>query len=327
MIIVRKLNTKTFTGGDLVERLYSEGWELEQREYGIGSTIKSVYKILAKRGDSIIKHTKNKSDNLLETFKSIKKLGPVKGIKERKLESVQKLKRSESKLKRDIESLDKRKKPDNILIDNKEAKDELKKVAESRKIDVYKGNTDGHMSKDDYIDVAKNSPLSENKKKEVIKNIKEDPNNDYISLVDFDNGRNPEILAHEMGHAKTGKVLSNPIDAFTKWRSKGREAKKFREFTSGKGKKKDKIDDNQDYKGVSGYFRLKRRNRGVNNVLMEEENASKNARKDLKDLVKKNKMTEDEYNNASKNLDNSLKTYKDDAKVYKDYARLKRDKK
>lgn len=35
MIIVRKLNTKTFTGRDLVERLYSEGWELEQREYGL----------------------------------------------------------------------------------------------------------------------------------------------------------------------------------------------------------------------------------------------------------------------------------------------------
>ena len=30
MIIVRKLNTKTFTGRDLVERLYSESWELEQ---------------------------------------------------------------------------------------------------------------------------------------------------------------------------------------------------------------------------------------------------------------------------------------------------------
>lgn len=42
MIIVRKLNTKTFTGRDLVERLYSEGWELEQREYGL------VKKILRK---------------------------------------------------------------------------------------------------------------------------------------------------------------------------------------------------------------------------------------------------------------------------------------
>lgn len=327
MIIARKLNTKSFTGRDLVEKLYSEGWEVEQREYGIGSTVNSVYNILAKRSNSIIKHTKNRSKNLLETFRSIKKLGPIKGIKERKLEDIKKLKNFENKLKKDIESLDKQRKPNNILIDNKEAKDELKKVAESRKIDVYKGNIDRHMSKNDYIDVAKNSPISESKKKEIIKDIKKDPNNDYISLVDFDSGKSPEILAHEMGHVETGKVLKNPIDAYTKWRSKGREANKFREFTSGKGKKKDKIDDKRDYKGLGGYFRLKRRNRGVNNVLMEEENASKNARKDLKDLVKKNKMTESEYNKASENLDNSLKTYKDDAKIYKDYAKLKRNKK
>ena len=85
MIIARKLNTKSFTGRDLVEKLYSEGWEVEQREYGIGSTVNSVYNILAKRSNSIIKHTKNRSKNLLETFRSIKKLGPIKGIKERKL--------------------------------------------------------------------------------------------------------------------------------------------------------------------------------------------------------------------------------------------------
>lgn len=30
MVIVNK----SFTGRDLIERLYSEGWELEQREYG-----------------------------------------------------------------------------------------------------------------------------------------------------------------------------------------------------------------------------------------------------------------------------------------------------
>lgn len=40
MIIL--LKNKSFTGRDLVERLYSEGWELEQREYGL------VKKILRK---------------------------------------------------------------------------------------------------------------------------------------------------------------------------------------------------------------------------------------------------------------------------------------
>ena len=33
MIIL--LKNKSFTGKDLIEKLYSEGWELEQREYGL----------------------------------------------------------------------------------------------------------------------------------------------------------------------------------------------------------------------------------------------------------------------------------------------------
>lgn len=38
MIILSK--NKSFTGRDLIEKLYSEGWELEQREYGVNNFIK-----------------------------------------------------------------------------------------------------------------------------------------------------------------------------------------------------------------------------------------------------------------------------------------------
>ena len=67
MIIVRKLNTKTFTGRDLVERLYSEGWELEQREYGLVKKIfrKTVRPIL----NSMISNKQKSMDKLNKSIK------------------------------------------------------------------------------------------------------------------------------------------------------------------------------------------------------------------------------------------------------------------
>lgn len=44
MIIARKLKTKSFTGRDLVERLYSDGWTIEQREFGKFSNIRELIK-------------------------------------------------------------------------------------------------------------------------------------------------------------------------------------------------------------------------------------------------------------------------------------------
>lgn len=67
MIIVRKLNTKTFTGRDLVERLYSESWELEQREYGLVKKIlrKTVRPIL----NSMISNKQKSMDKLNKSIK------------------------------------------------------------------------------------------------------------------------------------------------------------------------------------------------------------------------------------------------------------------
>lgn len=67
MIIVRKLNTKTFTGRDLVEKLYSESWELEQREYGLVKKIlrKTVRPIL----NSMISNKQKSMDKLNKSIK------------------------------------------------------------------------------------------------------------------------------------------------------------------------------------------------------------------------------------------------------------------
>ena len=42
MIILSK--NKSFTGRDLIEKLYSEGWELEQQEYSRFSNIRTINK-------------------------------------------------------------------------------------------------------------------------------------------------------------------------------------------------------------------------------------------------------------------------------------------
>lgn len=322
----RTVSVKVFTGRDLIEKLYSEGWEIEQREYGLKDTAKSIYKIFKNRGKSI---KKLYDENVPETIKSIKKSRIIKGLKERKQEKERINKRLEISVNNKIKNLNKPSTNNKIFkgeVDNPNAKDELKSIAKSRKIEVSQGKENRHLSKSDYKEIAKKIE-DPKKRKEVLSEIDKDPHKDFIGIIDFNNGKDPEILAHEMGHAKTGKS-SNPMDAYTKWRSKGREANKFRDFgnkTKSEEKKK-ALDDGRDYSGVKGFFRLSRRNRGVNNVLMEEENASKNARKDLKDLVDKNIMTESEYNKASKNLDRALDTYKKDAELYKDYAKLKRRK-
>lgn len=65
MIIL--LKNKSFTGRDLVERLYSEGWELEQREYGLVKKIlrKTVRPIL----NSMISNKQKSMDKLNKSIK------------------------------------------------------------------------------------------------------------------------------------------------------------------------------------------------------------------------------------------------------------------
>ena len=56
-MIIKRYSQKqfTFTGRDLVEKLYSEGWKVEQKEYGLKSAaisgIKKVGKLIAKKLD------------------------------------------------------------------------------------------------------------------------------------------------------------------------------------------------------------------------------------------------------------------------------------
>ena len=65
MIIL--LKNKSFTGKDLIEKLYSEGWELEQREYGLVKKIfrKTVRPIL----NSMISNKQKSMDKLNKSIK------------------------------------------------------------------------------------------------------------------------------------------------------------------------------------------------------------------------------------------------------------------
>lgn len=260
---VKRNNTvavRVFTGRDLIEKLYSEGWEVEQREYGLKDTAKSIYKIFKNRGKSIIKGAKN----------LVKSEDKIRQTLSEEMENA-----SRNRLS----------KKNKTLVNNIEARSTLLEDA-GKKYDInYSktlGDSDYHISRKDFIKDIKNNPnLTDSQRKDEIKKL---TNKEYIFLKEGpESGKNPEVLAHEIGHIETSK-LSNPMDAYTKWRSKGREASKFREYTGGSEGKDPKIA-NEDFSGIRGYLKLKRRNRGVNNVLMEEENASKNAKESLKNFI------------------------------------------
>lgn len=59
---VKRNNTvavvRVFTGRDLIEKLYSEGWKVEQREYGLLSGVKKLSKgainAISDLGDNLI---------------------------------------------------------------------------------------------------------------------------------------------------------------------------------------------------------------------------------------------------------------------------------
>lgn len=70
MIIKRRHTiTRIFTGQDLVEKLYSEGWTIEQREYGLKKITKSVGKYI-KNGINKLKN--NTAESLEKQIESSK---------------------------------------------------------------------------------------------------------------------------------------------------------------------------------------------------------------------------------------------------------------
>lgn len=78
-MIIKRYSQKqfTFTGRDLVEKLYSEGWKVEQKEYGLKSAaisgIKKVGKLIAKKLDESSKLDSEKLKKINESLKSVAK--------------------------------------------------------------------------------------------------------------------------------------------------------------------------------------------------------------------------------------------------------------
>lgn len=78
-MIIKRYSQKqfTFTGRDLVEKLYSEGWKVEQKKYGLKSAaisgIKKVGKLIAKKLDDSSKLDSEKLKKINESLKSVAK--------------------------------------------------------------------------------------------------------------------------------------------------------------------------------------------------------------------------------------------------------------
>lgn len=101
MMRIKRNNITTvrvFTGRDLVERLYSEGWEIEQREYGLLSGMKKLSK-------GAINVVSDLGDNLIVKPISRSKLG--KKIIDKTQDSIENSLGKRIKLDREIKELDK----------------------------------------------------------------------------------------------------------------------------------------------------------------------------------------------------------------------------
>lgn len=89
---------RVFTGRDLIEKLYSEGWEVEQREYGLLSRVKKLSK-------GAINAISDLGDNLIVKPISRSKMG--KKIIDKTQDSIEDSLDKRIKLDREIKELDK----------------------------------------------------------------------------------------------------------------------------------------------------------------------------------------------------------------------------
>lgn len=89
---------RVFTGRDLIEKLYSEGWEVEQREYGLLSGVKKLSK-------GAINAISDLGDNLIVKPISRSKMG--KKIIDKTQDSIEDSLDKRIKLDREIKELDK----------------------------------------------------------------------------------------------------------------------------------------------------------------------------------------------------------------------------
>lgn len=282
---------RVFTGRDLIEKLYSEGWEVEQREYGLLSGVKKLSK-------GAINAISDLGDNLIVKPISRSKMG--KKIIDKTQDSLDK----RIKLDREIKELDKSIKDLSLSNEDsaKSIKNNLKNEAAKNKAYILedKSNTSGKSFENGTIDI-RNPEI----KKAVRKKLKFDGRKDMEhfnnsnDLILFKESSGNPALAHEIGHvinrnskgkaAKIDREAENIIEEF----HKPADSPGGRDNSKGL------------WKSVERFFKGKK-------VVNNEKNASENAIK----LLKESGASENELKLAKESLDKSLESYKEEHKMY-----------
>lgn len=286
---------RVFTGRDLIEKLYSEGWEVEQREYGLLSGVKKLSK-------GAINAISDLGDNLIVKPISRSKMG--KKIIDKTQDSIEDSLDKRIKLDREIKELDKSIKDLSLSNEDsaKSIKNNLKNEAAKNKAYILedKSNTSGKSFENGTIDI-RNPEI----KKAVRKKLKFDGRKDMEhfnnsnDLILFKESSGNPALAHEIGHvinrnskgkaAKIDREAENIIEEF----HKPADSPGGRDNSKGL------------WKSVERFFKGKK-------VVNNEKNASKNAIK----LLKESGASENELKLAKESLDKSLESYKEEHKMY-----------
>lgn len=213
---------RVFTGRDLIEKLYSEGWEVEQREYGLLSGVKKLSK-------GAINAISDLGDNLIVKPISRSKMG--KKIIDKTQDSIEDSLDKRIKLDREIKELDKSIKDLSLSNEDsaKSIKNNLKNEAAKNKAYILedKSNTSGKSFENGTIDI-RNPEI----KKAVRKKLKFDGRKDMEhfnnsnDLILFKESSGNPALAHEIGHvinrnskgkaAKIDREAENIIEEFHK---------------------------------------------------------------------------------------------------------------
>lgn len=286
---------RVFTGRDLIEKLYSEGWEVEQREYGLLSGVKKLSK-------GAINAISDLGDNLIVKAISRSKMG--KKIIDKTQDSIEDSLDKRIKLDREIKELDKSIKDLSLSNEDsaKSIKNNLKNEAAKNKAYILedKSNTSGKSFENGTIDI-RNPEI----KKAVRKKLKFDGRKDMEhfnnsnDLILFKESSGNPALAHEIGHvinrnskgkaAKIDREAENIIEEF----HKPADSPGGRDNSKGL------------WKSVERFFKGKK-------VVNNEKNASENAIK----LLKESGASENELKLAKESLDKSLESYKEEHKMY-----------
>lgn len=282
------------TGAEFVQRLYLDGYTLEQRNFGILGNLKKGLN----RSVTVIKSAGKSISN------------PKKYIYENPMNSA---------LQSRVDRYTKGIKYSNI--NNQNVSSNLEDIARDNNVSILRGVPNSNYITDSDLLLSeleklrkqnKITPTQLRKFRDIlIKNNGE--RRKVIALVSENPSENPEILAHELGHYlnSRSKGLSGLISKGSK-SSGGLNFRRYYEMRRGTELR------NKD--GIPTVKEQLKRSIGSRLVGLEEKNATKRAIR----LLRKSGMEKDQLNTAKSNLNKSYNSYKDDGILYRKYMNYRR---